>query len=86
MADLEQRVATLEREMTTLKTRVGANEEDFRSVPDLIRLEFRLANSRIARLSQDVEEMRGQMGELRSQVDQLPRVLAEMLAERDRRR
>ena len=31
MADLEQRVATLEREMSALKARVGTNEEDMQT-------------------------------------------------------
>jgi hypothetical protein len=46
MADLEQRVATLERDMSALKERVGANEEDVKNIPDLIKLEFRLARAR----------------------------------------
>ena len=59
MADLEQRVTTLEREMSALKERVGANEEDVQSIPDLIKMEFRLANSQIARLSRDVSSCSG---------------------------
>ena len=51
MADLEQRVTTLEREVSVLKERVGADEEDVRNIPDLIKMEFRLANSQMARLS-----------------------------------
>ena len=49
MADLEQRVATLEREMSTLKSRVSANEQDLQTIPELIKTEFRLTNSQIAR-------------------------------------
>ena len=45
MADLEQRVATLERDMSALKDRVGTHEEDVKNIPDLIKLEFRLASS-----------------------------------------
>ncbi len=58
MPDLEQRVATLEHEMTTLKARVGTNEEDLANIPELIRMEFRLTNSQIARLSRDVAQLR----------------------------
>ena len=83
MADLEQRVATLEREMmSSLKARVGANEGDLQSIPELIKTEFRLTNSQIARLSRDVAELR----ELPAKVDALPRVVAEILAERDKKR
>jgi polyhydroxyalkanoate synthesis regulator phasin len=89
MADLEQRVTTLEQEMSALKTRVGANEEDVSSIPDLIKLEFRLANSQTARLSRDFADMRRDMAEVRrdmaglqGKVEALPRAVAEMLAER----
>jgi len=89
VADLEERVTTLEREMSALKARVGANEEDMQSIPDLIKAEFRLSNSQIARLSRDVAELRGTVGELRglpAQMDALHRVLAELVVEmRDER-
>lgn len=89
MPDLAARGATLEREMTALKARVGANEEDMQSIPDLIRAEFRLTNSQIARLSRDVAELQrqvGQLSDLPAKFDALPRVVAEMIAERDRKR
>ena len=79
MPDIEERVTTLEREMSALKARVGANEADMQSIPDLIRAEFRLTNSQIARLSRDVAELR----ELPAKMDALQRVVAEMLVERD---
>jgi predicted secreted protein len=79
MPDIEERVTTLEREMSTLKARVGANEADMQSIPDLIRAEFRLTNSQIARLSRDVAELR----ELPAKMDALQRVVSEMLVERD---
>jgi uncharacterized small protein (DUF1192 family) len=82
VADLEQRVATLEREMSSLKARVGANEADLQSIPELIKTEFRLTNSQIARLSRHVAELR----ELPAKVDALPRVVAEILAERNKKR
>ena len=86
MADLEQRVATLEQEMFALKTRVGANEEDVSNIPDLIKMEFRLANSQMARLSRDVAELKAGQLDLSAKVDALPRVVAELLGERDQRR
>jgi hypothetical protein len=96
MADLEQRVTALEREMTALKARVDVQEEDARSIPDLIKVEFRLANSQMARLSSDVARLSGDMARLSddvtglsAKVDVLPRVVAEivteMLAERGKR-
>jgi hypothetical protein len=93
MPDLEQRVSTLEREMAALKARVDSGEEDARNIPELIRTEFRLSNSQIARLSRDVAQLERQVGELRelpAKVDAMPRVVAELvvelLAERDRER
>ena len=97
MADLEQRVATLERDISALKERVGANEEDARNIPDLIKLEFRLASSQRAKLSSDVADLQGRMGKmeakfetLEGKFDALPRVVAELvveaLNERDRNR
>lgn len=83
MADLEERVTTLEREMSALKARVGANEEDIQSIPDLIRTEFRLTNSQIARLSRDVADLQRGFGDLTTKVDALPRAVAEFLADRN---
>ena len=97
MSDLEQRVTALEREMSALKARVGTNEEDLQNIPELIRTEFRLANSQMARLSRDVAELQRGLGDLTGKVvgltanvDAMPRVVAElvseMLADRDRKR
>jgi hypothetical protein len=90
VADLEQRVATLEREMVTVKDRVGLVEEDAKSIPDLIKLEFRLANSRWARSASDIVELQRNVGELQRKVEAMPKAVAELvvelLAERDRRR
>ncbi len=90
MADLEQRVTTLEREVSVLKEHVAAEEEDVRNIPDLIKMEFRLANSQIARLSRDVTELQRGLGDLTGKVEAMPRVMAElvseMLADRDRKR
>jgi hypothetical protein len=90
VADLEQRVTTLEREVSVLKERVAAEEEDVRNIPDLIKMEFRLANSQIARLSRDVTELQRGLGDLTGKVEAMPRVMAElvseMLADRDRKR
>ncbi len=88
MPDLEQRVSTLEREMAALKARVDSGEEDAKNIPELIKTEFRLSNSQIARLSRDFAELRGTIGglsrefaELRDKVEVLPRVVAELVVE-----
>ncbi len=90
MPDIEERVTTLEREMSALRARVGVNEEDMQSIPDLIRMEFRLGNSQIARLSRDVAELQRDFGSLNAKVEAMPRAVAElvseMLAERDKNR
>ena len=99
MSDLELRVSALERDMSTLKTRVAIIDEDMKNIPNLIKTEFRFTNTQIARLSSEVselQELRGnvaelqrKVGELSDKTDALPRVLAElvteMLAERDRK-
>jgi predicted nucleic acid-binding Zn-ribbon protein len=74
LADLEERVETLERDVSALKERVGANEEDMKNIPELIKIEFRLANSRTARLESEVAE-------LHRKVDAMPKVIAELVTE-----
>jgi uncharacterized protein involved in exopolysaccharide biosynthesis len=96
MAAIEDRVATLEREVASPKARVGATEDDLKNIPDLIRTEFRLTNSQIARLTMEVGQLRElpskfnalqlKFDELEAKVDALPRIVAELVAERDRRR
>ena len=85
MADLGQRVSTLEREMSSQKARVAVNKEDVKVLPDLIRTEARFTNSRIARLSPNVAELR----DLPAKFDALHRVVAELvveiLADRDKK-
>jgi hypothetical protein len=81
MPDLEERVTTLEREMSALKARVGTHEEDMTNIPELIKTEFRLANSQIARLSRDVAELQRGFNDLTGKVDAMPRALAELMAE-----
>jgi hypothetical protein len=94
VADLEQqRVSTLEHEMIALKGRVGLIDDDVKSVPDLIKMEFRLASSQRARMARDIAELQRSVAELKdlpAKVEAMPRVVAELvvelLAERDRKR
>ena len=70
MADLEKRVETLEREMAVLKERTGRHDEELANIPELIKVEFRLANSRTARLAQDVADGKADTDIFRNQVTQ----------------
>ena len=58
MADLEARETVLEREMAIVKERTGRHDEELTNIPELIKVEFRLANSRTARLAQDVSDFK----------------------------
>jgi len=60
--------------MSALKNRVGTNEEDMKNIPELIKVEFRLANSRTARIANDVSE-------LQRKVDAMPKEIAELVTE-----
>jgi len=90
VADLEQRVTTLEREMTEVKGRVGIMDEDTKSIPDLIKMEFRLQNSQNARMSRDIAELQRTVGDIQRTVEAMPRAMAELvielLDERDKKR
>jgi chaperonin cofactor prefoldin len=74
MADLENRVATLEREMSDLKAKVGDHAAELQNIPDLIKTEFRLNSSQMARLNREVTELKGNM-------EAMPRFIAEILKE-----
>ena len=98
MADLEKRVEALEREMAIVKERTGRHDEELANIPELIKVEFRLANSRTARLAQDVADLKvdteQRFNRLEKKVDglisDLPKIVGdvvrEVLNERDRRK
>jgi len=52
------------------------------SIPDLIEARLKLTDSRVVALSADMVGVKHSLGELRGEVQALPRVLADMLAER----
>jgi hypothetical protein len=60
----------LEREMAIVKERTGRHDEELTNIPELIKVEFRLANRRTARLSQDVSDFKTDMDIFRNQVVQ----------------
>jgi hypothetical protein len=88
MPDLDERVTTLEQEVAGLKARVAGNDEELKSIPDLIKIEFRLANSQNARLSRDVFDLQrglgdltAKVGDLTAKVEAIPRAVAELVTE-----
>ena len=98
MADLETRVAVLEREMAVIKDRTTRHEGELANIPELIKVEFRLANSRTGRLAADLAEFKVDVGQrfdkFETKVDtliaDLPKIVGdvvrEVFDERDRRR
>jgi predicted nuclease with TOPRIM domain len=94
-ATMEERVSVLERDVTQLKTRfavtdpkVEALESDLAAVPELIKLEGRLNESRFARFRSDMAEMksdlRSEIKDLRTEMnerfDAVIRVVSELVA------
>ena len=85
-ATIVQRIAKCEEEIDQLKA-------EWQGIPDLIEVRLRLTDSRVARLQsemtgvkREIAELRGDIDGLKGGLDALPRVLAEMLDERERRR
>jgi hypothetical protein len=98
--EVELRLTKLEREMVMLREhRVGNLEREWANIPDLIDLRFRQVDSKFSRVfaemddlkkdvvevKRDMVEVKGRLGMIDDRLDALPRILAEMLAERDRR-
>jgi hypothetical protein len=99
-ATLEERVAVLEREVTGLKSRVSSTEPridaveaDMTTIPELIRIESRLMDSRFSRMQAEMDgfrkEMRGEMSGFRAEMndrfDAVIRAISEIVAERPRK-
>ena len=90
---VEQRLAKLEREMVMLREhRVVTLEREWANIPDLIDLRFRQVDSKFSRvfaemddLKNNMVEVKGRLGMIDDRLDALPRIIAEMLTERDRR-
>ena len=55
---------------------------EWQGIPDLIEARLKLTDSRVAALSADMAGVKRTLGELRGEVQALPRVLADMLVER----
>jgi hypothetical protein len=76
---------TIEQRVTELEERLGQLEQEWQGIPELIEARLRLTDSRVARLSSDMGGVKRSLQELSGKVDALPRALAEMLAEGNRR-
>ena len=95
MADLEARVAVLERELSDLKAKVGDQDVELQNIPELIKIESRFTNSKIDRLTERFDTLEGKFDKLEgrfdklegrfdtleAKVDALPRALAEIVKE-----
>lgn len=87
MADLEERVATLEREMTEVKSAVADMKADVESLPDLIRAGFLQVDRQLAALRADVatdttERLEALHRDLSKEIDE---TRAQVMARVDRR-
>ena len=84
-AKLEKRVDALEREGASLKERVGILDADMRALPDIIKAEFRLVDSRFARVLAELRDLQATVDErfqnFHAHVDQRFDAIAEMLKE-----
>lgn len=74
-----ERIAKCEEEIDQLKA-------EWQGIPDLIEVRLRLTDSRVARLQTEVTNLSRRVGGLEAKVEALPRALAEMLDERDKRK
>jgi hypothetical protein len=88
---------TLEQRMTEIEEGFANMQQEWLNIPDVIEARLRLTDSRVARLSTELKDLRSEVrssiadltakvADLAGQVEGLPRVLAEMLAERDKQR
>ena len=74
-----ERIAKCEEEIEQLKS-------EWQGIPDLIEVRLRLTDSRVARLQVEMTGVKRELAELKSGMTALPRVFAEMLDEREKRR
>lgn len=79
---VEDQIAELRSQVADLRERLSHLEQEWQGIPDLIEARLKLTDSRVAALSADMGGVKRTLGELRGEVQALPRVLADMLAER----
>jgi hypothetical protein len=66
-------------ELASIKDRIGVIDADMKNRPDLMKIEFRLVESRLARVLQDLQDFRSHVDQ---RFDAAVRAIAEMLKER----
>ena len=89
MTTESERIEALEREFAALKERVGSIESELHHLPDLVRVDIRLSESRIARrlhsLETQLDDFRASVDRQFAHVDQrfdaMIRILAELSEE-----
>ena len=79
---VEEQIAELRNQVADLRERLSHLEQEWQGIPDLIEARLKLTDSRVAALSADMNGVKRTLGDLRGEVLALPRVLADMLAER----
>jgi uncharacterized protein YukE len=79
---VEEQIAELRNQVADLRERLSHLEQEWQGIPDLIEARLKLTDSRVAALSADMNGVKRTLGDLRGEVQALPRVLADMLAER----
>ena len=79
---VEDQIVELRSQIADLRERLNHLEQEWQGIPDLIEARLKLTDSRVAALSADMVGVKRALGELRGEVHALPRVFADMLAER----
>jgi hypothetical protein len=79
---LEREVRTLRAKVQTVEMKVDAVDKDMQGIPGLIKAEFRLVDSRFARVMAELADLRTNMDD---RFDAVLRAVSETIAERDER-
>lgn len=70
----------------TLDERVTALEAEMSALSEMMQLERRVDESRFSAVFADLDDVKRGLNRVEQKIDALPRVLAEMLDERERRK
>jgi hypothetical protein len=55
--------------LTSIKERIGVIDAEMKNLPDLMKIEFRLVESRLARVLQDLQDLRSHVDQSFAHVD-----------------
>jgi hypothetical protein len=58
--------------LTSIKERIGVIDAEMKNLPDLMKIEFRLVESRLARVLQDLQDLRSHVDQSFAHVDNAP--------------